>query len=88
VALEIVAKPDSARPRVARRGTTLVVAVRERAIDGRANDAIVRAIAAWLDVPRQDVAIAHGTGGRRKFITVACLEDATLQARVAALTEE
>jgi uncharacterized protein YggU (UPF0235/DUF167 family) len=88
ISLEVVAKPGSSRPRVARRGTALVVAVRERAVDGRANDAILRALATWLDVPRQAVAIAHGAGGRRKFVTVAGIDDAPLQAHITALAEE
>jgi uncharacterized protein len=39
-------------------------------IDGKANDALIRYIAALLDVPKSTVYIAHGHTSRRKVIEI------------------
>ena len=57
-----------ARP--SRNGPALVVAVRARAVDGAANDAVVAARAAALGVRRADVAIVRGHRGRDKVVDV------------------
>jgi len=48
----------------------LVVRVAARAVDGRANAAVVDAIAEAFGVPRRDVRIVHGATGRRKVVAV------------------
>jgi uncharacterized protein YggU (UPF0235/DUF167 family) len=85
VRLEIVAKPGVRIPGVARRGADVVVAVRERAVDGKANDAIVRAVADWLAIAPSSVVLLHGGRGRRKLLAIYGIDDATLCARIAAL---
>lgn len=52
--------------------------------DGRANDALVRLLAAALRVPPSSVSIAAGARGRTKVIDVAGLSDAEARDRIAA----
>lgn len=49
---------------------SLVVRVREPATDGRANRAVVDAVAEALGVSRRAVRIATGSSGRRKVVEV------------------
>ena len=83
--LTIAAKPGSARPGLSCRNDVVTVAVRERAIDGRANDAIVAAIAGWLDVPARQVTLALGGSGRTKAIDIDGVKPDELAAKIAAL---
>jgi hypothetical protein len=83
--LEIVAKPGSKRPRIVRRGPDVVVAVRERAVDGAANAAIVRLVAEWLGVPPSCVRLQHGAAGRRKLLKIDRFEPAALRELIDAL---
>ncbi len=53
------------------RDVDLVVFVRERAVDGAANAAVVEVLAAHLSVPRSAVEIVSGTSSRRKRVRVA-----------------
>lgn len=48
----------------------LVVAVTAPAVDGRANDAVVRALADALGVPPRDVEIVRGHTARTKIVAV------------------
>jgi uncharacterized protein YggU (UPF0235/DUF167 family) len=41
------------------------------AIEGRANDELVRFLATTLGVPRRDVAVSAGSRSRRKLVAVA-----------------
>ena len=66
------------------RDGTLIVAVRERAIDGRANAAIERAVAVWLGIRVSSVSIVAGGTGRRKLLEIAGLDAQTLARRLAA----
>jgi len=50
---------------------TLVVKVREPAEDGRANAALVEALAEYFGVARGGVSIVHGHTSRRKLIEIA-----------------
>lgn len=49
---------------------TLVVKVREPAEDGRANQAVVAALAGHFGVPKRAVTIVHGHASRRKLVEV------------------
>ncbi|BBZ42408.1 DUF167 domain-containing protein [Mycobacterium conspicuum] len=44
----------------------LTIYVREPAVDGKANDAVVRLLAAHLQLPRSRVELVSGTTSRRK----------------------
>lgn len=52
-------------------GPALVVAVTAPAVDGRANDAVRKALATALDVPERDITIAVGTRSRDKIVEIA-----------------
>ncbi len=62
------------RPGAARAGVggshdgALVIRVCEPASDGRANDAVIRAVADELGLARRDVRIVAGTRSRRKVV--------------------
>jgi uncharacterized protein YggU (UPF0235/DUF167 family) len=51
-------------------GTALVIAVREKAVDGAATEAVRRALAAALGVPASTVALRAGGTGRDKLFAV------------------
>jgi uncharacterized protein len=70
VELQIVAKPGSRKPGITRDGDLITVAVRERALEGAANAAVVRAVAAWLEVATSRVALVRGATSRRKTLAV------------------
>ena len=52
------------------RGETLVVRLAAPPVDGAANDALVRVLADWLDVPRRQVTLVQGERSREKVIRV------------------
>jgi uncharacterized protein YggU (UPF0235/DUF167 family) len=66
----------------------VVVAVRERAVDGRANAAVERAVAAWLGVAPSRVTLVRGAGSRTKQLAIAGLGDDALSAALARLDGE
>lgn len=85
--LEIVAKPGARSVGIYRRGADIVVSVRQRAQDGQANAAIVRAVAGWLHIPPSRVRLVYGATARRKLVAVEDLDDETLRRRVDELAE-
>lgn len=52
-------------------GEAIKIAVREAAQDGKANEALIRFVAALLDCPKQRVAVTTGQSSRRKRLFVA-----------------
>lgn len=70
-------------------GPALIVVVAAPAVDGKANEAVRRVLAAALDVRRQDVLIRSGDRGRDKVIAVSSARWTAeeLAARVAALRD-
>jgi uncharacterized protein len=83
--LTVKVKPGSRRPGITRADSTLVVAVRERATDGRANAAVIAAIAAWLGIAPTYVRIEHGTSGRTKRVAIEGVDEHVLEAAINAL---
>lgn len=64
-------KPGSRKgPLIETSDDTLTVHVRERAVDGAANQALVRTLAAHFGVPRRDVRILRGHTSRIKRVEV------------------
>ena len=81
--LEIRVRPNSSRNKVG--GTVgdpprLVVAVQAPAVDGKANDAVLKELAKAFDLRQRDFTIVFGELGRDKRIMVAG-DDAQLQLR-------
>lgn len=69
--IAIRVKPGSARTAVGgRRGDALVVSVTARAVDGKATEAALRAIAEAFDVKRRDVSLVTGATSRDKVVEI------------------
>ena len=56
-------------------GPALIVAVTAPAVDGRANEALRKALAGTLNVRRADIGIAVGARGRDKIVVVEASPD-------------
>jgi len=77
IAIRVV--PGSSRASVGgSRGEALVVRVSERAVDGKATEAALRAVAEAFGVPRRDVALMHGATSRDKVVDVAGDDEAVV----------
>lgn len=71
IRVEIRVKPGAARPGVGgRHGDALVVKVAARAVEGKATEAALRAVADALGVRRRDVTLLSGATSRNKVIEV------------------
>jgi hypothetical protein len=71
VRLAIRVKPGSVRTSVGGRyGEALVVAVTARAVDGKATEAALRAVAAAFDVKRRQVTLVTGASSRDKVVDI------------------
>jgi uncharacterized protein (TIGR00251 family) len=57
------------------RDEALLVKVRARAVDGKANDAVIAALAGAFDVRPRAVRLVHGATGRRKLVEIDVDED-------------
>jgi uncharacterized protein len=73
--ISVKVKPGSRKPGLTRVESALVIAVRERAVDGRANAAAIAVVAAWLDVAPSRVTIEHGASGRSKRLAIDGLDE-------------
>jgi uncharacterized protein YggU (UPF0235/DUF167 family) len=83
--LHLTIKPGVKQPGFQREGTTVVLRVRERALEGAANAACIQAIARFLDVAPSRVTLVRGHRGRQKAFAVDGLDQPTLDARLASL---
>ncbi len=69
VTVDVAVKPRSSREGVGSvQGDRLCVAVNAPPVDGKANEAVVRVLAATFNVPRSAVTIVRGETGRKKTI--------------------
>jgi len=71
--IEIRVRPNASRTKVG--GTAgdpprLVVAVQAPAVEGKANEAVLKALAAALDVRPRDLKIVHGELSRDKRVLI------------------
>jgi uncharacterized protein YggU (UPF0235/DUF167 family) len=69
------------------RGPALIVAVGTPAVDGKATEAVRRALAGALGVRRADVTLRLGATSRDKVFTVTTGEPGRLEQRLAALRD-
>jgi uncharacterized protein len=68
--LTVRVHPKARTERLEWDGSTLQLWVREPPADGRANAAVVRAVARWAGVPRSQVAIVSGATTRHKLVEI------------------
>ena len=74
------------QPRAARDGFAgvhdgcLKIRLTATPVEGAANDALLRFLAQWLQVPRRDVVLVSGPGSRRKLVEIQGLQPSQLQA--------
>ena len=69
--LAIRVKPGAARTLVGgRHGSALVVSVTARAVDGKATEAALRAVAEAFGVARRDVSLITGATSRDKVVDI------------------
>ncbi len=66
----ILVKPNSKIDSVEKAGDELVVRVKARAVDGKANEAVIKLIAEYFDMPKTRVKIIRGLTSRRKTIEI------------------
>jgi uncharacterized protein (TIGR00251 family) len=97
-ALAITTRPSGVRfgvrvqPRASRnevsgiREGRLVVRVTAPPVDRAANEAVVRLLAEWLDVPRAAVRIVGGETGRTKVVEIAGAVEVTIRRALADVT--
>lgn len=64
------------------RAGRLLVRVTAPPVDSAANEAVIAALAAALDLPRRSVALVSGAAGRNKTVEIAGLTAAQLRARL------
>jgi uncharacterized protein len=68
--IDVLVKPGSKRPGLLRVEGLLVIRVRERAIEGAANEACIRALAAAYGVTPSAVSLLRGARSRRKRFAI------------------
>jgi len=49
---------------------SLMVHVKERAVDGQANEGLIAVLAKYLDLPKRSITIKSGHTARRKIVSV------------------
>jgi uncharacterized protein YggU (UPF0235/DUF167 family) len=84
--LSVEAKPGRKIPSISVRDGVVIVAVCERAIDGAANEAVRRAVAAWLEVSIGRVSIVRGAASRHKRLELTNVDPEYLARRIASCT--
>jgi uncharacterized protein len=85
VRITIRVRPGSARPGVGgEHGGALLVRVSAQAVDGKATEAALAALAAAFDVRRADVTLVTGASSRTKVVDIAGADPAVLAALLAA----
>jgi len=90
VRVRLHVRPGASRPFVGgSHGGALVVAVSERAVDGRATEAALRALAEALGVASRDVHLRSGARSREKVVVVDVSDEgrAVVEERLALLLE-
>lgn len=66
--IRVDVKPNSKTPGVEAVEDHLVVRVKEPPREGRANEAVLRAVAEYYGVPQRDVRLVAGGSGRHKVV--------------------
>ncbi|PIR44151.1 hypothetical protein COV23_01395 [Candidatus Wolfebacteria bacterium CG10_big_fil_rev_8_21_14_0_10_31_9] len=70
--LFIKAKPNSKRSRVEKvSDNTYIVEVKEHPVDGKANKAIIKVMAEFLDIAPSKIKLTHGLTAKQKILEIA-----------------
>lgn len=75
-------KPGSKQPGIAFEASVLVLRVRERAVEGAANEACIRALSDALGVAPSRITLVRGARSREKRFAVEGLDEAEVYARL------
>lgn len=75
-------KPGSKQPGISVEDGTVVLRVRERAVEGAANAACVKALAEALGVAPAYVLLLHGARGREKRFCIEGIEETLARRRL------
>lgn len=73
--LAVTVKPGSKQAGISVQGDSVILRVRERAIEGAANKACIRALADAFGVPRSRVSLLAGTRSREKRFAIDGIEE-------------
>jgi uncharacterized protein (TIGR00251 family) len=83
VEVAVWAKPRASKSRVVGiRDGRLEVALAAPPVDGEANQELVRTLADYFGVPRRNVELTAGEGGRAKRVRIAGVDEAAVLARI------
>jgi len=66
----VIVKPGSKKPGIEKMTDHWIVRVRERAVENRANAAVIETIARELGVPKSRVRIVSGETSKQKMVQV------------------
>lgn len=79
------AQPGASKNRVVGRlGDEWKIAVNAPPVDGKANQALTVLLSAICNVPRAEIELLHGAGGRRKLFEIHGLESEAIDSLLAA----
>jgi uncharacterized protein (TIGR00251 family) len=70
VKIQVKVKPNSRTAEVSREGDSFIVKVKEPPKEGKANQAVIKLLAAHFEVPKSQVMILSGFNSRSKIIEV------------------
>ncbi|HQA06504.1 MAG TPA: DUF167 domain-containing protein [Syntrophomonadaceae bacterium] len=86
VRLEIVVQPRSAKNQVCGEVEgCLKLKITAPPVDGEANQALIKFLANWLQVSRQDIVILRGESNKRKLIEIRGVSEEWLRSRLESL---
>lgn len=86
VLIDILVQPRASRPKIGPvHGDRVKVAVTSPPVDGKANAAVIDALADFLAVPRARIEVVSGAGSRRKTVRVQGLTIEAVHRAMAAL---
>jgi uncharacterized protein (TIGR00251 family) len=68
--ISVMVKPNSKVEEVVSGFDGLIVRVKEPPVEGKANRAMIALLAGFYHVPRSDVNIIGGQGGRKKIVEI------------------
>ena len=68
--IQVKVKPNSKTEEVSQEGDSFIVKVKEPPKEGKANQAVIKLLAEYFDVPQSQVRIISGFRSRNKIVEV------------------